>query len=181
MTYYKEHKLKDGRILILRNGEKKDAEGVLNNFIKTHAESDYLLTYPEECTFTVEKEGMYLEKKKESEREIEIVAIVDDRVVGTAGVDAIGNVMKLKHRCSFGVSVEKAYWGLGIGRALTNASIECAKTAGYLQMELDVVKDNERAVKLYESLGFETFGENEMGFKTRDGKYQSLVLMRKVL
>lgn len=45
-------------------------------------------------------------------------------------------------------------------------------------MELDVVKDNERAVRLYKSLGFTEYGENERGFKNREGEYQSVVLMK---
>lgn len=61
---------------------------------------------------------------------------------------------------------------------MTEASIECAKKAGYSQMELDVVKDNERAVRLYKSLGFTEYGENERGFKNREGEYQSVVLMK---
>ena len=34
------------------------------------------------------------------------------------------------------------------------ACIECAKNAGYLQLELEVVADNAFAVRLYESVGF---------------------------
>ena len=58
------------------------------------------------------------------------------------------------------------------------SSIECAKRAGYSQIELDVVKDNERAVKLYKSLGFVEYGENRRGFKNKKGEYQSLILMK---
>ena len=45
-------------------------------------------------------------------------------------------------------------WGLGIGRALTEACIECAKAAGFSQLELDVVAANTAALRLYESVGF---------------------------
>ena len=72
----------------------------------------------------------------------------------------------------------KDYWGLGIGRALTEACIECAKAAGYAQLELSVVAENERAVALYESVGFVEFGRNPMGFKSRLSGYQELVDMR---
>lgn len=178
MIYQKEIKLKDGRVLVMRNGEKEDGEAVLENFIATHAESDFLLTYPEECSFTPEKESAYLEAKKNEVREVEILAIVDGRVVGTAGIDGVGRGMKVAHRCSFGVSILKEYWRKGIGRALTEASVECAKKAGYSQVELDVVKDNERAVRLYKSLGFIEYGENERGFKNKKGEYQSVVLMK---
>ena len=181
MIYYKEQRLNNGRLVVLRNGERKDGEAVLDNFIATHAESDYLLTYPEECSFTVEMESNYLEKKKNDEREVEILATLDDKVVGTAGIDSFGRGIKVAHRCTFGVSILKEYWGMGIGRKLTMAAIEAAKSAGYTQIELDVVKENERAINLYKTLGFVEYGENERGFKNKEGEYQSLILMKLVL
>ena len=181
MIYYKEQRLNNGRLVVLRNGERKDGEAVLDNFIATHAESDYLLTYPEECSFTVEMESNYLEKKKNDEREVEILATLDDKVVGTAGIDSVGRGIKVAHRCTFGVSILKEYWGMGIGRELTMAAIEAAKSAGYTQIELDVVKENERAINLYKTLGFVEYGENERGFKNKEGEYRSLILMKLVL
>ena len=181
MIYYKEQRLNNGRLVVLRNGERKDGEAVLDNFIATHAESDYLLTYPEECSFTVEMESNYLEKKKNDEREVEILATLDDKVVGTAGIDSVGRGIKVAHICTFGVSILKEYWGMGIGRKLTMAAIEAAKSAGYTQIELDVVKENERAINLYKTLGFVEYGENERGFKNKEGEYQSLILMKLVL
>ena len=72
----------------------------------------------------------------------------------------------------------KEYWGLGIGRALTDACIECAREAGYLQLELDVVADNKNAVALYESVGFVEYGRNPLGFRSRISGMQELILMR---
>ena len=45
-------------------------------------------------------------------------------------------------------------------------------------MELEVVAGNENAIKLYQKYGFIEFGRNPRGFKTREGKWQELVLMR---
>lgn len=53
----------------------------------------------------------------------------------------------------------------------------CEK-AGFLQLELEVVAENENAIKLYQKYGFVEFGRNPRGFKTREGKWQELVLMR---
>ena len=47
--------LKDGRECCLRNGTENDAQEVLDVFNLTHAETDYLLTYPDENSFTVEQ------------------------------------------------------------------------------------------------------------------------------
>ena len=54
---------------------------------------------------------------------------------------------------------------------------ECAKQAGYLQIELEVVAENASAVRLYESVGFQEYGRNPRGFRARSG-WQTLVLMR---
>ena len=97
--------------------------------------------------------------------------------MATAGVDAVGTRDKLRHRAEFGVSVLRAYWGLSLGRALTEASIQCAKEAGYEQFELTVVAENERAIALYRKAGFVEFGRNPRGFRSRTSGYQEIVHM----
>ena len=154
MQYRKEIRLRDGHQCLLRSASASDAEEILVNFNKTHGETEYLLSYPGEKNFTIGEEADFLQNKECSPSEAEICAIVDGRIVGTAGVDAIGLREKIRHRASCGISIEKDYWGLGIGRALMTACIECAKQAGYSQLELEAVSDNERAIGLYRSLGF---------------------------
>lgn len=63
MKYNKITLLKDGRECCLRNGTENDAQEVLDVFNLTHAETDYLLTYPDENSFTVEQEGAFLKAK----------------------------------------------------------------------------------------------------------------------
>ena len=154
MQYNREIKLKDGRICILRSGTEADGQAARDNFNLVHAQTDYLLTYPEENSFTAFQEAQFLKKKAESSNEIEILAEIDGRVVGMAGIASLGSKEKIRHRAEFGISVDQAYWGLGIGRALTDACIECAKTAGYAQLELEAVAENANALRLYESAGF---------------------------
>lgn len=85
---------------------------------------------------------------------------------------------KVAHRARFGISVLKDYWGMGIGRVLMEASIDCARQAGYTQLELEVVADNERAVALYRCAGFEEYGRNPRGYRSTSVGYQELVYMR---
>ena len=178
MEYHKEVTLKDGRECILRNGTEDDAREVLDIFKLTHAETDFLLSYPDENSFDVKQEGEFLRAKTESDNEIEIVAVIDGRIAGTAGIDAVGNKYKTKHRAEFGIGIAKEFWGLGIGRALTEACIECAKEAGYTQLELDVVSDNASAISLYKKIGFVEYGRNSKGFNSRISGYQELVYMK---
>ncbi len=178
MKYNRTIVLKNGKECLLRNAEAADGAAVYENFNLTHGETDYLLTYPDEKSFTIEQETEFLAGKAESEREAEIIAIVDDEVVATAGISSIGGKYKIRHRAEFGVSVAKKYWGLGIGKALLSACVECAKKAGYVQLELDVVADNSNAIRLYEEAGFVEYGRNPKGFNSRVSGFQELVHMR---
>ncbi|MCR4753909.1 MAG: GNAT family N-acetyltransferase [Lachnospiraceae bacterium] len=177
MRYEQKITLKNGKEALLRNGSGADGTEVCEVFNSTHAETDYLLTYPDENSFTPEEESEYLEKKTESPNEIEIVAFVDGKVAGTAGIEQVGSKDKLSHRAEFGIGILKEYWGLGLGEALTKACIQCAKDAGYAQLELNVVAENTAAKSLYKKLGFVEFGRNPRGFKSRISGYQELIYM----
>lgn len=178
MKYHKIIRLKDGRECVLRNGEERDGQASLANFILVHEQTDYLLTYPDENTMTAEQEARFLQKKTDSETEVEILAEVDGIVAGLAGIETVGGKDKIRHRAEFGISIDRQFWNLGIGTALMNACIECAKAAGYEQIELTVVAENENAIKMYRKAGFEEFGRNPRGFKSRLTGYQELVYMR---
>jgi RimJ/RimL family protein N-acetyltransferase len=178
LEYRKIISLKDGRECCIRNGRQEDGKAALENFILTHEETEFLLTYPEEITFTPEMEGNFLKAKAENPAEAELLAVVDGRVAGLAGFSRKGDAVKLRHRAEFGISIAKACWGLGLGRALTEACIDCARKAGYRQLELEVSADNEAALALYRKAGFSEYGRNPAGFLKKNGEYQELVLMR---
>ncbi|NLZ48471.1 MAG: GNAT family N-acetyltransferase, partial [Clostridiales bacterium] len=72
----------------------------------------------------------------------------------------------------------KEFWSLGIGKALMEACIECARKAGYVQLELTVVAENERAVSMYKRAGFVEYGRNPKGFNSRISGFQEVIHMR---
>lgn len=49
----------------------------------------------------MEREGQFLAQKTASDNEIEIVAFVDGKVAGTAGIDAVSTKYKVRHRPGF--------------------------------------------------------------------------------
>ncbi len=178
MKYHQVLRLKNGVECCLRNGTEDDGQAVLDCFNLTHGETDYLLSYPDENSFDVIQESQFLKRKSESENEIEIVAVVDGAIVGVAGIEAIGAKDKVRHRAEFGISVAKEFWGLGIGQALTKACIACARAAGYIQLELNVVTENERALSMYRKAGFVEYGRNPKGFRSRTAGFQEVIYMR---
>ena len=178
MKYNQTVVLKNGVEALIRNGDAQDGAAVFEVFNLTHEETDFLLSYPDENSFNAEQEAQYLSELTNSDNEIELIAIVDGKVVGSAGINAVGRKYKVRHRANFGISVLKEYWGLGLGKALTKACIKCAIDAGYKQLELDAVAANDRALSLYKSCGFVEFGRNPKGFNSRISGYQEIVYMR---
>ena len=170
--------LTGGVELLVRNAVASDARALRDVMQCTHAQTDYLLSYPDEQSIDDEQEARSLVETERSDNEVELVAVLDGRIVGSAGVTAVGGRRKVVHRARFGISVLKDYWGLGIGRVLMEASIDCARRVGYTQLELEVVADNERALSLYRRSGFEEYGCNPRGYRSAASGYQELVHMR---
>lgn len=178
MKYEKTIRLKDGRACLLKSAGREDAAAVLEVFVLTHAQTDFLLSGPEESPMPEDQEALYLQAKKDSPDEIEILALVDGHPAGLAGIGRIGSRLKVRHRADLGISIDREFWGLGIGRALLEACLELAREAGYAQVELDVVSDNDRAIDLYQKAGFVEYGRNPRGFLSPVSGWQELVLMR---
>ena len=178
MRYAETVLLKGGVELLVRNAVASDARAVRDIMQRTHAETDYLLSYPDEQSVDDEQEARSLAETERSDNEVELVAVLGGRIVGSAGITALGSRRKVVHRARFGISILKEYWGLGIGRALMEACIDCARRAGYTQLELEVVAGNERALSLYRCAGFEEYGRNPRGYRSTAAGYQELVHMR---
>ncbi len=113
-------------------------------------------------------------------RQVVFAAMVNGRVVGNAGLHPLNDNPRQKHVCGLGISIAEAYQGRGVGRALMNACLDFADNwANYARVELTVHADNARAVKLYESLGFEHEGRLR-DFSFREGGYVDALFMGRV-
>ena len=71
MKFEKTIILKNGVPCTIRNGESADGAELLFVFQMTHAETDHLMTYPDENTFDAASEAAFLQEKTDSDREIE--------------------------------------------------------------------------------------------------------------
>ncbi|MDX1449189.1 MAG: GNAT family N-acetyltransferase [Acidimicrobiia bacterium] len=88
-----------------------------------------------------------------------IVAFAPDGPIGMAGAYTPDDRPEV--RMIFGVWVEPALRGQGVGRRLTETVIDWAFAAGADRCELWVAEPNSAARVLYETLGFEDTGERQ--------------------
>lgn len=178
MKYDENLVLKNGVECLLRSASFKDAREVFAHFNLMLEQTEYLLSYADENEMTVEAEKEFLSRKLESERDLFVVAVIDNKIVGTASIEPVGDKYKIWHRGEFAVAVNKKYWYLEIGRHLTGACIKAARKAGYEQLELSVIAENKHAINMYKKFGFIEYGRNPRGFKSRTKGYQELIYMR---
>ena len=169
--------LKNGKTCVLRLAEESDAEMMIEYLKTVWGETRYLMREPEDITLTVEKERDILREKEGSDTELMLVAEVDGKHAGVANFNPVGVRNRASHRCSVGVTLYKAFWGMGIGTALLSEILHYAKIAGYEQAELEVVSENAPAVGLYRKLGFVPIGTMPRALKYKDGSYADFLLM----
>ena len=98
------------------------------------------------------------------------------KAVGVVGLHISRNP-RLRHSASIGIMVHVDYQGKGIGTALLNKVIDLADNWLMLvRLELTAFVENEGAVKLYQSLGFQIEGTKKYA-AIRNGKYADEYLM----
>lgn len=165
----KEVTLQNGKTAIFRSPNREDAAEMLDYLKTTAGETHFLLRTPEECTTTVEQEADFLQGVIDSANTVMIVCEVDGKIAGNCQV-AFKNRVRSCHRGSIGIALLQEFWGLGIGTLMLKEliSIACAR-GGIMQLELEVIEGNERAMGLYRKMGFRVVGEKPNAIRLEDG------------
>lgn len=171
--------LKNGQTCVLRSPRVEDAEDLITYMKVTAAESSFLLRYPEEITMTKEGEETFIRGINEAEDSFMIIALVDDKHAGNCSLSATGSRIRIRHRCNVAIALYEEFCGLGVGTSMLELLLEQAKTMGFEQVELEVVARNERAIALYQKIGFEQVGCIPTAMRHKDGTYDDLLMMVK--
>ncbi|WP_099469522.1 GNAT family N-acetyltransferase [Konateibacter massiliensis] len=92
------------------------------------------------------------------------------------------NIGRCGHISNASYAVSSRARGQKIGEKLVCDSIEQGKRLGFLILQFNaVVKSNEKALHLYEKLGFTRLGVIPKGFRMDDGSYEDIVPHYKML
>jgi RimJ/RimL family protein N-acetyltransferase len=92
-------------------------------------------------------------------------AFVEERVVGHVDLTG-GSLYSALHRARLGIGVEREFRGQGVGTALIAAALAWARRERKLRwIELSVFAHNQRALLLYERLGFREIGRTPDAYR----------------
>lgn len=173
----KEVLLKNGISCVMKSPGPNDAQAILRFMRITAGETNYMARYEDEINTPIHQEQHFLLSTLQSRKDLMICALIDGEIIGNAGINPIAERERYAHRATFGISIYKEYWGLGVGSHLLSAIEHGAREMGYEQLELEVVCENQRGLALYQKYGFEIYGTRDRCFKYRDGTYAAAHLM----
>ncbi len=112
--------------------------------------------------------------------DLQLVAVSEGQLIGSAGLHAAGAALRRRHVAGLGVVIAQQAQGQGVGKAMMAALLDYADNWGQiLRTELTVYADNARAIKLYESFGFEHEGRMK-AFALRAGAYVDTLAMARL-
>lgn len=177
MEYPAREVQRGGLCFVLQSPGPELAEAMIDYLRTLSAETEYMMRTPEEVTFTPERERALLEEQRADPLAMMISAVQDGRVLGNVGIYCVADRAKTRHRASVGIGLRHEVWGKGLASLLMDEAIAAAKRMGFVQLELDVCAENERARALYRKKGFTEFGSIPRGFRMADGNWCDLVQM----
>jgi ribosomal protein S18 acetylase RimI-like enzyme len=114
-------------------------------------------TYAQECHRTDSDWGTRLARGATSRRDLPLLAEVNGEPGGLAWVRIEEDALSVAHLYQMWVAPDRR--GQGVGRALLDAAVEWARTAGTHALMLDVTVSNGPALHLYERAGFVAIGD----------------------
>lgn len=136
----------------LRKAEEKDFD--ITHTIKIDAMKDYIT-----LTWGWDEELQNKFHKEEFYRDNIYLVVVDGRPIGTVGINEIDNEIVINR-----IYLLKEFQSKGIGSSLLKNII---KENNDKVVRLAVLKVNTGAKKLYDSLGFEVYGEGNEHWKMK--------------
>lgn len=110
---------------------------------------------------------------------VTLVAEVEGRVVGVLGC-ARSRARVARHQAELGLTVASRWRGHGVGRAMLGVAERWAREVGVDRLSLRVFWGNERAKRLYESVGYRVEGVERAGARFPEGDVD-VILMAKLL
>ncbi|MGD2047290.1 MAG: GNAT family N-acetyltransferase [Gemmatimonadota bacterium] len=169
-----------GQTCEIREAEPDDAAALIQYVERASGESDFLLFGPGEFEMTEDRERAFLLKFRESERAVYLVAVIGGEFVGALTFQA-GARPRTHHAGEFGMSVRRDWWGHGIGGGLLDALLAWSANGGLIgRVNLRVRTDNDAAIALYRSRGFEIEGTIRDQFRLEGKSFDFHVMGRSV-
>lgn len=169
-------RLKSGETLVIRVAERSDALALIKYLNIIGGESDFFTFGRGEFKKSIDEEEAILEEYIRQPNQIYLIGQIGNKIVCQMSINASPKP-RLQHIGTLGISVSKSHWGKGIGAYILQSSLDWAKRSKIIRkVNLVVVSNNEKAMRLYKKLGFEIEGQIIRDFYINGQFYDSYAM-----
>jgi RimJ/RimL family protein N-acetyltransferase len=163
----------------IRPIKESDSENFLLLCKSLDQETQFMMLESGERTTTVEDQTQRIKNLLSTENQIIFVAEDENRLVGFLGAYG-GGYKRNRHSAYIVTGILQQYAGQGIGKQFFKMLDDWSLAHNLHRLELTVMSHNERAVHLYQKMGFVTEGVKKDSLWV-DGKYVDEYYMAKIL
>ena len=163
---------RDGRSFLIRPAAAEDAPALVALRDEVAAEGGLIAATPGERSALEEELSL---SALLAEGGLPLTLVVDGAVAGQLLVSRRPERYHA-HIGEVAIIVSNKCRGLGLGRRLMETAVEWARAVGLSKLSLAVFTSNERAIRLYRSLGFEDEGTRRAHVLLADGPRDVLVM-----
>ena len=169
--------LKDGRTVLIREGQPTDAAALLATLKAYLRDSTYIPLEPDEFNLSEEDEQSWISSFRNRDNSLLLVAAYEGRLVGN--IDLTGSTRRAsRHTAVLGMGLLKEWRGCGLGTELLRSVVQWSRLNPVLEkLWLQVYAGNAPGLALYRKLGFEECGVQKAFFKTTAGRYDDNITM----
>jgi RimJ/RimL family protein N-acetyltransferase len=171
--------LSGGERIVIRSATAADAAALLEHRVHMTRTTEHGVTQPDEIDPDPRKLESTIRDAAERAYELLLLATTPDSGTVIGELDFRShNRRVLAHHGQFGISVDQAWRGKGVGTALIRVMLDWARHHPTLEkVTLGAYATNHGAIRLYEKMGFKLEGRREKFFKVGPGKYVDDVQM----
>jgi RimJ/RimL family protein N-acetyltransferase len=142
-------------------------------------ETQFMMLEPGERTLTTEEQTERIKGVLSRDNQMIFVAEHESQLVGFLGAFG-GNFRRNRHCAYIVIGIRQSFAGQGIGKRLFEALEQWAVDHDLHRLELTVMRHNERAIRLYQKMGYKIEGVKQDSLRV-NGSYVEEYYMAKIL
>ena len=142
-------------------------------------ETQFMMLEPGERMMTLEEQAQRIRNVLSHDNQIIFVVEHDNQLIGFLGAYG-GNYRRSRHCVYIVIGIMQKFAGQGMGKQLFEALEKWALEHKLHRLELTVMSHNERAIRLYQKMGYQTEGIKQDSLWV-NGKYVDEYYMAKIL
>lgn len=167
--------------ITLRQAIPSDAANLIQAIRFLNNETPYLVVSPHALNMSVEAMEQEIDYIFNQPNQFILLALNHNDIIGIATIVSEEEDC-FKHVGELGITIKKEFWGLGLGTAMIEEMIEsCLDSQIIKRIEINVQTRNNRAMNVYEQVGFTLEGIKRQAFLSENNDLIDVAVMSYLL